>query len=156
MAFNPPQPLPTGDVGDDAVTIEFARQLAEFIGPGYQPANNTLIAADLLSYAYVFSALYDHQGSIIRQSLGYLAGESLPDWELRLGLPVDPNASTSDRRAAIQAKLQATGGASALRMTTAVTTLAGSATLYRNISADVAATDPRAVFRFAFVIPESV
>jgi uncharacterized protein YmfQ (DUF2313 family) len=141
------QPLPSGETETDV----FARELARLIGPGYQPADGTLIAEDLRALGSLLARARAHQTSAILERFAHRATETLPEWEKALELPVDPTRTLEQRRAAVVAKIRAIFGGTPQRILKAVRALAPEATLVENRAVDVLA-DPRQVFRWVVLI----
>jgi uncharacterized protein YmfQ (DUF2313 family) len=142
------QPLPQGDTTAD----QFARELALLLGPAYQPAEGTLIAADLHTTGDALGDVYATQQRALDQAFTDSATELLDKWEFALGIEVNPNATVAQRQAWATAERRSAGGGITARVLAAVQAIEPLATIRPNKCVDVTAND-RMIFQWVIVIP---
>lgn len=138
---------------------EIARQLAQILGPAYQPADGTVIAAELLAYGDAIAIVLANTLQSINEAFANLSIHLLGEYEVEYGLPVRPDLSNAVRQARIVAKIQAIRRASPNGITTAVRSVVGSlgsVIIYENATSNADfASYPRGVFQFGVTIGTS-
>ena len=90
-----------------SVAGDFARQLARLIGPAYQPADGTAIAADLLAIGGALAAARASNLGLLNEAFPDTALQLLPEWEVAFGIPDGTGLSTATRQARVAAAVLA-------------------------------------------------
>lgn len=147
-----PHDLPTepGAAGD------LARQLARLVGPAVQAPDASVAAQEYLAFAGGLARARQTTLDAIAEATPHTARDTLGEWEAMLRLPVRTGASVESRRAAIVARLQASGG-SPTRIELAASTLAaGVCAVYETAWSAYPAGSERYVFRFVVGVPAAL
>lgn len=149
---HPIQPLP----GEDSDAGRFARALAQLLGPAYQPADGTLVAADLYALGQALADARDTTLDAVAEAFAAEASRLLPELEASYGLAVRGDLTDAERRTILLAKVRAARAGTPQAIETALDPYDPDAKVFENTAAAVAATDPRAVFRVAVRIKVAV
>lgn len=143
-----PQALPSGTTKTD----DRARRLALLIGPSIQPADGTLVAADLLALGGLLAYGHDRIAAAVAEAHPGTATELLDDLEEQYGLPNGADLTTAARRIRLLAKVRARREGTENALLATVRTLATTATI-QGVSWSATTAFPRGTFRFAVVVP---
>lgn len=143
-----PQTLPSGSTAADRI----ARELARLRGPEIGPADGTLVAEDLRAQGGAAALARATVRRAIAQAHPSTATDLLPELEAEYGLPSGAVLPTSERQQLLLAKYRARGDGSLLALATTVLTLVAEADLVTIAAADVADTDPSAVFSLVILV----
>lgn len=146
-SFTPGNGVPSGTTETD----RFARELALLLG--WNAPDGSLLAEDLRGWASGLADAYATESRAADQFFAHLATDLLSAWEIRVGLPIRPNASAADRQAALAAKRSASGGDVKGRLLKAIQQIEPAATIVTNSATAAASSDPRAVFRILITLP---
>lgn len=141
-------PLPSGTTEAD----RFARSLALLRGPEVSAADGTLAAEDLRVLGQL---LADGRASVLRavaQAHPRTATDLLPDLEAEYGLPDGSLLPTSERQRRLAAKYLSRAGSSYTAVLATLRVLAPEVVLITIPAADVARTDPTAVYRLVILV----
>lgn len=142
------QALPSGTTDADKI----ARSLARLRGPEIQPADGTLVAEDLRTQGAALATARATVRRAIAQAHPSTATDLLPELEAEYGLPDGTGLSTAERQVRLLAKHRARGDGSLLAIARTVRTLLPAAELVTIAAADVALTDPDAVFNLVLLV----
>lgn len=97
----------------------YAEQLRQLLptGPAWEQSASTVLRRLLLAFADGLARIHNKLVGLPTEADPRTTTELLPEWEATVGLPddciTDRQLSTSERRAAVVARIKATGGASA-------------------------------------------
>jgi hypothetical protein len=140
--------LPSGSTPADKI----ARELARLRGPEIGPADGTLVAEDLRAQGGGQAIARATIRRAIAQAHPSTATDLLPELEAEYGIPNGAALPTSERQRLLLAKYRARGDGSLLALATTVLTLIAEADLVTIAAADVADTDPEAVFNLVVLV----
>lgn len=149
-------PLATADLTLGAAALRVARALAILKGTGMPAPNGSLNLADNLA---VGASIADTQAALnLLRSQAFVDSATylLTELEETYGLPASPELSTADRQARLTTKVRASVAGTPQSILAAVQPLIEpfypGATIVEN-QARACTADPRAVFRWALVVP---
>lgn len=142
------QPLPSGTTEAD----RFARALAVLLGPAYQPADGTLVAADLRALGGALAGVHATVARAVAQAHPRTATDLLGELEEEYGLPDGASLTTAERQTRLAAKVRARFAGSPADILATLRTHEPAATLEECAAAVVLGTDPNAVFRFLVLL----
>lgn len=143
-----PQALPSGDTKTD----DRARRLALLIGPSIQPADGTLVAADLLALGGLLAYGHDRIAAAVAEAHPGTATELLDELEDQYGLANGADLTTAARRIRLLAKVRARREGTENAILATVRTLVPTATI-QGVAWSATTGYPRGTFRFAVVVP---
>lgn len=150
------QPLATDDLTLGAMALTFARQLAILKGTGMPARNDSLNHADNMAMGAAMADGRDTFVNVLAQAFVNTATDLLSELEEQYGLPASPELSVADRQARLTAKVRASVAGTPQSILAAVQPLLEATypgvNIVENQARDCTA-DPRAVFRWALVIP---
>ena len=129
---------------------DLARQLARLVGPAVQAGDGTVAAQEYLALGGGLATARQTTLDAISEAFPQTARDTLSEWERMLRVPIRSGASTADRRAAILARLRASGG-SPRRIKAACGALVPSGVGLTEYTVSQVTAHPRMVFRFAAV-----
>lgn len=127
------QPLPS----EATSAGDFARQLALLLGPAFQPADGTRIAADLLALGGGLAAGYATNLASVGEAFADTASALLTELEVELGLPVRTDLATAARRTRLLAKVRAKFAGTPQDLKTTAATYDATSTVVENTPATV-------------------
>lgn len=127
---------------------DLARQLARLIGPAVQAGDSTVAAQEYLALGGGLATARQTTLDAISEAFPATARDTLSEWERMLRVPIRSGASTADRRAAILARLRASGG-SPLRIKAACAAIVPTGVSLTEYTVSQVTANPRMVFRFA-------
>lgn len=130
----------------------FGRLWLKALGTAYQAANGSVNAADALALGGALAAGAATTRAIRDEMFADTATQLLAEWEASYGLAVREDLTAAQRQARLVAQIRASRAGTPAGILLAVRTLAPEAELVEWTAADVAATDPRGVFRFNVVV----
>lgn len=142
------QSLPSGSTAADRI----ARELARLRGPEISPADGTLVAEDLRAQGGAAALARATIQRAIAQAHPSTATDLLPELEAEYGIPSGTALPTSERQQLLLAKYRARGDGSLLALGRTVRTVVPEAVLITIAAADVADTDPEAVFNLVVLV----
>ena len=138
---------------EDSAAGEYARQLAEVIGPCVQAPDGTADAADYLAWGDLLVAAKSTVDEARKQVFVSTATDTLDDHEKLRGLPNGAGLTNAARQTRLVAKVQALRAGTAQNILAAVQVIEPAATLGENTWNIV--VDPRWVFQYAIVLPDA-
>lgn len=151
--------LPTGitSVGTaPATTVSeagyYARCYLDALGTAYNAPDDSNNAADALAIGVALMLAHETNADVPDEAFVDTATELLAEWETDLGSGVRTDLSHADRRARLVSKMRAALAGTPQNIARAVQAIAPEATILENSATDVAATDPRGVFRLACIV----
>jgi uncharacterized protein YmfQ (DUF2313 family) len=124
--------------GEESDAGEFARQLATILGTAYQPADGTVVAADLYALGQALADASAINTSSVAEAFADTASALLSELEVAYGLTPRHDATKADRRAALRAKIRAARAGTPQAILRAVTLFDVSAVVHENTAAAVA------------------
>lgn len=138
-------PTEAGAAGD------LARQLARLVGPAVQAGDGTLAAQEYLALGGGLAVARQTTIDAISEAFPATASDTLSEWERMLRVPIREGATVADRRAAILARLRASGG-SPRRIKAACAALVPAGVGLTEYTVSQVTANPRRVFRFSIAV----
>lgn len=133
-----------------------ARRVATWLGTGLTAKDDSAAAALLLGLGAAVATTHAAVDRTLTEVIGATAEDTLPEWELSLGLLNGDGTAVADRQTAITARWRAlNGGPSTLDLLRALRVLAPELVIVEVLVADVAHSDPDAVFRLAVLVSDA-
>jgi uncharacterized protein YmfQ (DUF2313 family) len=149
-------PLPR-DTSEPSDAGDFARQLAQLLGPAYQASDSSLVEADFLAMG---KALADARSTNLRaldEAFVSSATEMLAELETIYGLAVRPDLTVQERRDLLVAKVRAARDGTPQGILRSVRKIDPTATIFENSCDEIVGSgDPNNVFYWALRIAASV
>jgi len=130
---------------------DLARQLARLVGPAVQAGDSTVAAQEYLALGGGLATARQTTLDAISEAFPATARDTLSEWERMLRVPIRSGASTADRRAAILARLRASGG-SPRRIKAACAALVPPGVGLAEYTVSQVTANPRRVFRFVVAV----
>lgn len=149
MRFRVALPTAVGDAGDAA------RALGAALGTAYQGPDGSVHASDLLAVGAAIATMTGRVRAAMNEAYPGSAVELLDEWEVMLGLPVDPYLGTAARQARLLARWRSLRGGTPQAIALAVTALlsGGDVATVHEVSPALVTATPERVFRFAVKVP---